>query len=74
MKATTVGEVIRYFNQQKPLTPEEKDEWKSFYVDTGRQKIEKIKSDFLRANPGYKALFGGHKGNGKSTELNKFIH
>ncbi len=64
MKAATLSEVIRNFNHQKPLTPVNKEEWESLYIDTGRRKIDKIKSDFLRAHPGYKALFGGHKGNG----------
>ena len=32
-----------------------------------------IKAEFLRYKPGRKVLFGGHSGNGKSTELNKFI-
>lgn len=72
MKASTLGEVIRDFNQQKPLSPEMK-EWDSFYIDTHRIEIDNIKNEFLDASLGYKALFGGHKGNGKSTELNKII-
>ncbi|MCP5102289.1 MAG: hypothetical protein GY950_02870 [bacterium] len=74
MKAATLADVIRNFNHQKPLNPKDEEEWKSLYIDTGRRKIDKIKSDFLNAHAGYKALFGGHKGNGKSTELNKFIN
>lgn len=74
MKAQTLGEVIKYFNHQRPLTPERKEEWKSFYIDTLRKEIDRIKSEFLKATCGHKMLFGGHAGNGKSTELNKFIH
>jgi len=73
MRAKTLGEVIRYFNQQKPLTPANKEEWASLYIDTERRGIEQVKGEFLQAHPGHKVLFGGHSGNGKSTELNKFI-
>jgi len=73
MKALTLGDVIRDFNQQEPLSPGMKDQWDSFYIDTHRIEIDNIKNEFLDASPGYKALFGGHKGNGKSTELNKII-
>ncbi|MCX6583370.1 MAG: hypothetical protein NT166_24600 [Candidatus Aminicenantes bacterium] len=73
MKALTLGDVIRDFNQQEPLSPEMKEQWESFYIETHRIEIDNIKNEFLDASPGYKALFGGHKGNGKSTELNKII-
>lgn len=73
MKAETLGEVIKYFNHQKPLNPAQKDEWMSFYIDTRRRDIDRIKAEFLKSHPGHKVLFGGHAGNGKSTELNKFI-
>lgn len=74
MKAATLGDIIRYFNHQKPLTPADKEEWESFYVDTHRLEIELVKNEFLDASCGHKLMFGGHAGNGKSTELNKFIH
>lgn len=74
MKAQTLGEVIKYFNHQKPLTPGKKEEWESLYIDTHRLEIEWIKNEFLEAATGHKLLFGGHSGNGKSTELNKFIY
>lgn len=73
MKASTLGEVIEKFNKQEPLSPELKEQWKSFYINTHRIEIDNIKNEFLDASSGYKALFGGHKGNGKSTELNKII-
>ena len=49
MKAQALGEVIKYFNHQRPLTPERKEEWKSFYIDTLRKEIDRIKSEFLKA-------------------------
>jgi hypothetical protein len=74
MKASTLGDVIRDFNNQRPLNPERKEEWESFYVDTQRFDINLIRNEFLRSSPGHKVLFGGHMGNGKSTELNKFVY
>ncbi|NIM16658.1 MAG: hypothetical protein GTO45_32130 [Candidatus Aminicenantes bacterium] len=74
MKAATLGDIIRYFNHQKPLTPADKKEWESFFIETRRKEISLIKAEFLKSTAGHKVLFGGHAGNGKSTELNKFIH
>jgi hypothetical protein len=74
MKAATLGDIIRYFNHQKPLTPGDKEEWDSFFINTRRKEISLIKDEFLKSTTGHKVLFGGHAGNGKSTELNKFIH
>ena len=34
MKATSLEEVVKYSDSQKALTPENVEEWKSFYVDT----------------------------------------
>lgn len=74
MKAAALGDVIAYFNQQRPLNPGQREEWESFYIDTHRLDIHLIKNEFLRSAPGHKMLFGGHMGNGKSTELNKYAH
>lgn len=74
MKAKSLSEIIYNFNKQAPLTPEEKEDWESFYIDTKRDDINHIKEGFLESSSGYKVLFGGHSGNGKSTELNKFVH
>jgi len=73
MKATRLNEVIQNFNIQKPLSPENKEEWDGFYIDTHRKEIDRIVNEFIFAPTGYKAMFGGHRGNGKSTELNKII-
>jgi hypothetical protein len=69
-KASTLTETIQNFNAHEPLDPENKEEWEAFYVDTKRDEIDRITENFC-ANTQYKMLFGGHSGNGKSTELNK---
>lgn len=65
-KASKVENIINYFNSQKSLPKD--DPW---YVETERKEIELIKNDLLMTNSTLKFLFGGHPGNGKSTELNK---
>jgi hypothetical protein len=74
MKAKSLEDVIYYFDPQKPLNPEKKSEWRDFYIDTRRLEINRVETEFLNSPAGHKLLFGGHAGNGKSTELNKFIH
>jgi hypothetical protein len=74
MRAASLGDVIRNFNNQEPLTPARREEWENFYIDTLRLDISLIKNEFLRATTGHKVLFGGHMGNGKSTELNKLVY
>jgi len=66
-KAQSLNDVINYFDSQKSLCPKD-DPW---YVETERKEIEIIKDDLLTTNRELKFLFGGHPGNGKSTELNK---
>ncbi len=66
-KASKVGHIINYFNSQESLYPKN-DPW---YVETERKEIELIKNDLLMTDRNLKFLFGGHPGNGKSTELNK---
>ena len=55
-------------NGKKPLVWNSPD-WKAFYTKTDRREIDKLTQAFLSRDLGYKALFGGHSGNGKSTEI-----
>ena len=67
-KAQNLNDVINCFDSQKAIT---KEDYESWYVDTNRPEIDIIKNDLLDAQYSKKFLFGGHPGNGKSTELNK---
>lgn len=70
-KATTLAEVIRYFNPMQPLRG---DELKSWYIDrpgNPADKMEKYLQGLALNDMPVKILFTGHRGNGKSTELNK---
>lgn len=70
-KAMTLGDVIGSFNGKVPLDFTTEN-WKDFYVDTGQIAYKFMYQRFLRNPVGFKFLFGGHSGNGKSTELNRF--
>jgi hypothetical protein len=73
-KAKSLEEIIRHFDSQRPLTPIKKAEWEAFYTETERYEIEEIITDLTSCSLGHKVLFGGHSGNGKSTELNKLVY
>jgi len=36
LKDSSLEEIIRYFDSQKALAPENKDEWDAFYTKTDR--------------------------------------
>ncbi|MDM8539557.1 hypothetical protein QUF90_00580 [Desulfococcaceae bacterium HSG9] len=72
-KAHNLKEIIRYFDSQTPLTPEDAEQWQAFYTETERNEIDHIITALVSSPIGHKILFGGHPGNGKSTELNKLV-
>lgn len=67
-KAQNLNDIINYFDSQKALTLTEDYDW---YVETNRKEIDIIKKKLRNTQYSRKFLFGGHPGNGKSTELNK---
>lgn len=72
-KATTVDEVITYLDGMVPLeygTPA----WNAFYMDTRQRFVSRMYREFEKKPVGHKALFGGHAGNGKTTELANFMN
>lgn len=71
LRATTLAQAVRILDGRRPLeylSPE----WKAFYTETNRPEVDLLIQVFLLKDLGYKALFGGHSGNGKTTELNRF--
>ena len=75
LEARTVGEIIAKLDGKKPLRYEETLRWKKFYTASpNRREINKMITNFARGSRGYKCLFGGHAGNGKSTELSRFTN
>lgn len=68
MKATSLDEVLIYFNRQERLTGEQLKYWFVEREHTPRPQIRR----WLNAQPHpQKLLFIGHRGSGKSTELSK---
>lgn len=74
--AQNLEDAIFLFDPLKPLS--EPDELASFYVDRGSEVRSHfsllLKSSDLRQKTPIKLLFTGHKGSGKSTEMNKLYH
>lgn len=69
MKAQTLTEAIAIFNPREPLMG---DRLVEFYVDRAGNPMESMKMYLLglRSQP-VKLLFSGHRGSGKTTELNR---
>jgi hypothetical protein len=69
VKAKTLAEAINIFNPREPLQGRHLAE---FYVDRPGNPLEAMKVYLLglKGEP-VKLLFSGHRGSGKSTELNK---
>jgi len=68
MKATNLADVLRYFDPKKPLTDHQLDDW---FVERAGQARELLKISLTLQDELQKILFVGHRGSGKSTELNK---
>ncbi len=71
LRANTLAQAVRILDGKRPLeylSPE----WKAFYTETNRPEVDLLIEVFMLKGLGYKALFGGHSGNGKTTELNRF--
>ncbi|MEW6103240.1 MAG: hypothetical protein AB1630_05415 [bacterium] len=69
MQARNLDEVFSLFDPMEPLTGQQ---LKDYYVDREKNPVQRLKKYLLR-EPGkyHKILFVGHRGCGKSTELNK---
>jgi len=69
VKAKSLGEAIAAFNPREPLRGES---LKAFYVEREHNPMERMRVYLLglRQKP-VKVLFSGHRGSGKSTELNR---
>lgn len=72
-KAKNLDEVILEFQHDAPLNPQNEVQWKNFYIDTHRTEVEKLIRTLAKSRDGYKMFFGGHAGNGKSTEINRLV-
>lgn len=73
LKAKTIGDVIAKMDGREPLDRSERRvQWNQFYTDSKRREIPTMITSFTKKSRGYKTLFGGHSGNGKSTELSRF--
>ena len=72
MQAQTLNEVIRVFDPRKTLDKEDLDEYYAFRILNKKEDpaITKLKVRIFGADA-QKILFSGHRGCGKSTELNK---
>lgn len=68
MKATNLADVLRFFDPRKPLSDEQLDHW---FVQRAGKTRQLLKIALTLQEERQKILFAGHRGSGKSTELNK---
>ncbi|MEW5767549.1 MAG: hypothetical protein AB1797_07965 [bacterium] len=67
MIAQTLKQAMQVFDPNKPLESDE------YYVLREHNPLKKMEV-YLLNNPGFqKILFSGHRGSGKSTELNRLF-
>lgn len=69
MKAQDLRQTLRNFNPNEPLSSE--DELRLWYVERPRSPRMRLKILLETTPEPQKILFIGHRGSGKSTELNK---
>jgi len=70
-RAENLTDVINIFNPKTPL--KSRAELKDYYVARENSPLEEMKVLLLESDKNLKLLFTGHKGSGKSTEINKFL-
>jgi hypothetical protein len=71
IKAQTLREALNILNPQRSLQSEE--ELRDFFVERPESPLEDLNIIFEDLAEPQKILFTGHRGNGKSTELAKFV-
>lgn len=69
MRATNLVEVLNLFTYNKPLAS--KEELGAFFIERPWSPLRKMEHYLRNTNERVKILFTGHKGSGKSTELNQ---
>ncbi len=69
MRATNLVEVLNLFTCNKPLAS--KEELNTFFVERPQTPLHEMESYLRNTKERVKILFTGHKGSGKSTELNQ---
>ncbi len=70
-KAKNLSDVINIFNPKEPLKSQE--ELKHYYVERENSPKGDMKTLLLESKKNLKLLFTGHRGSGKSTEINKLL-
>ncbi len=71
MKAINLEQVLRFFDPTKPLTGQALNDW---FVSRERSPRQRLKISLTHQfNEPQKVLLVGHRGSGKSTELNKLV-
>lgn len=70
MIAKNLQDAYRNLEPDIPLDPENQETW-SFYTDRENNPINELKFSLLESQTHGKILYTGHRGSGKSTELNR---
>ncbi|MEW6607411.1 MAG: hypothetical protein AB1414_08150 [bacterium] len=67
-KAQNLGEMINLFDPQRPLVTQQEQD--NYFVLRSKTLLEEIERYLITIDSPVKILFSGHRGSGKSTELN----